>query len=159
MNKIFAALLLTISAASAQGVVKSTHGDWQIRCDTPPGAKTEQCALFQSVTAEDRPNTGMTIVIAKTADGKSRLMRMIAPLGVLLPSGIGLKIDDLEMGKVGYARCFPTSCVAEVMMDPVLIEKMSNGKSATFVIFDTPEEGIGIPVSLNGFKDAFAKTN
>ena len=41
--------------AQAQGAVRSVHGDWQIRCDTPPGAQSEQCALMQSVTAEDRP--------------------------------------------------------------------------------------------------------
>src|SRR5882757_535324 len=36
------------AAASAQGAVRSVHGDWQIRCDTPPGAQAEQCALIQS---------------------------------------------------------------------------------------------------------------
>src|SRR6185437_10023311 len=36
-------------AANAQGAVRSVHGDWQIRCDTPPGAQAEQCALIQSV--------------------------------------------------------------------------------------------------------------
>ena len=40
--------------AWAQGAVKSVHNDWQVRCDTPPGAQGEQCALIQSVTAEDR---------------------------------------------------------------------------------------------------------
>jgi hypothetical protein len=29
-------------AASAQGAVRSVHGDWQIRCDTPPGAQGER---------------------------------------------------------------------------------------------------------------------
>ena len=72
--------------ASAQGAVKSVHGDWQIRCDTPPGAKAEQCALIQSVVAEDRSNAGLTVIVLKTADQKSRLMRVVAPLGVLLPS-------------------------------------------------------------------------
>ena len=42
------------ASASAQGAVRSVHGDWQIRCDTPPGAQAEQCALIQSVVAEDR---------------------------------------------------------------------------------------------------------
>lgn len=38
-------LLLGLTApANAQGAVRSVHGDWQIRCDTPPGAKAEQCA-------------------------------------------------------------------------------------------------------------------
>src|SRR5262245_37553686 len=70
-------LLVLTSAdhAFAQGAVKSVHKDWQIRCDTPPGAKTEQCALIQSVTAEDRANVGLTVIVLKTADQKSRLMR------------------------------------------------------------------------------------
>src|SRR4051812_19573095 len=38
------------SQATAQGAVKSVHNDWQVRCDTPPGAQGEQCALIQSVT-------------------------------------------------------------------------------------------------------------
>ena len=32
-------LLGLTQAASAQGAVRSVHGDWQIRCDTPPGAQ------------------------------------------------------------------------------------------------------------------------
>ena len=81
------------------------HGDWQIRCDTPPGAQAEQCALIQSVTAEDRANVGLTVIVLKTADQKSRLMRVLAPLGVLLPSGLGLKIDK-------PMSAAPASCAA-----------------------------------------------
>src|ERR1700737_2815972 len=99
--------------AVAQGVVKSVHGDWQIRCDTPPGAQSEQCALIQSVTAEDRPNVGLSVIVLKTADQKSRLLRVLAPLGVLLPNGLGLRIDSVDVGKVSFVRCLPHSCVAE----------------------------------------------
>jgi len=77
---LLAALVLQTGHAGAQGAVKSVHGDWQIRCDTPPGAQAEQCALIQSVTAEDRANIGLTVIVLKTADNKSRLMRVIAPL-------------------------------------------------------------------------------
>ena len=41
-----AILVAAVSAfggkAAAQGAVRSVHGDWQIRCDTPPGAQSEQ---------------------------------------------------------------------------------------------------------------------
>src|ERR1700681_277379 len=89
-------------AASAQGAVRSVHGDWQIRCDTPPGAQSEQCALIQSVVAEDRSNAGLTVIVLKTADQKSKLMRVVAPLGVLLPSGLGLKLDNVDVGRAGF---------------------------------------------------------
>jgi invasion protein IalB len=142
-------------AGLCQGVVKSKHGDWDLRCETPPGAAKEQCALLQSVAAEDRPNINLTVIVLKTADGKNRLLRVIAPLGLLLPSGLGLKIDDADVGRAGFVRCLPTGCVAEVVMDDKLIEQMKNGKKATFIIFQTPEEGIGIPLSMSGFKEGF----
>jgi len=144
-------------AAFAQGAVKSVHKDWQIRCDTPPGAKSEQCALIQSVVAEDRANVGLTVIVLKTADQKSRLMRVVAPLGVLLPSGLGLKIDNDDIGRAGFVRCLPNGCIAEVVMDDTLIGKLRNGKMATFIIFQTPEEGIGFPVSLAGFGEGYDK--
>jgi invasion protein IalB len=151
------AALLAPGPAAAQGTVKSVHADWQVRCDTPPGAQAEQCALIQSVTAEDRPNVGLTVIVLKTADQKSRLLRVLAPLGVLLPSGLGLKIDAADIGKAGFTRCLPNGCVAEVLMDDNLIKQLSTGQSATFIIFQTPEEGIGIPMSLKGFADGYGR--
>ncbi|WP_395665197.1 invasion associated locus B family protein [Methylocella sp.] len=145
----------TGGGAQAQGVVKSKHGDWEMRCETPAGAAKEQCALLQSVAAEDRPNINLVVIVLKTADGKSRLLRVIAPLGVLLPSGLGLKIDDADVGRAGFVRCLPTGCVAEVVMEPKLLEQMKAGTNATFIIFQTPEEGVGIPLALSGFKEGF----
>jgi len=148
---------LLAAPAAAQGVVRSVFNDWQIRCDTPPGAQGKQCALIQSVTAEDRANVGITVIVLKTADQKSRLMRVVAPMGVLLPSGLGLKIDQMDVGRAGFVRCLPTGCVAEVVMDDTLIKQLRTGTTATFIIFQTPEEGIGFPMSLKGFGDGFDK--
>jgi invasion protein IalB len=153
----FTVLAGLAGTAVAQGVVKSVHGDWQIRCDTPPGAQSEQCALIQSVTAEDRPNVGLTVIVLKTADQKLRLMRVLAPLGVLLPNGLGLRIDSVDVGKVSFVRCLPNGCVAEVVVNEELMTRLRSGQNATFIIFQTPEEGIGIPVSLKGFGEGFDK--
>ena len=141
--------------AAAQGTVKAKHGDWEVRCETPPGAAKPQCALVQSIAAEDRPNIGLIVIVLKTADGKNRLLRVIAPLGVLLPSGLGLKVDSVDIGRAGFVRCQPSGCIAEIVMENKLIDQLKNGKNAVFIIFQTPEEGIGIPLALNGFKEAF----
>ena len=141
----------TMNTAMAQGAVRGSYGEWQMRCEVPPGAKNEQCALVQSVAAEDRPNVTLLVIILKTADNKSRLLRVVAPLGVLLPAGLGLKIDQTDVGRAGFVRCLTTGCVAEVVMDDNLTNQLRTGKAATFIVFQTPEEGIGIPVSLTGF--------
>jgi invasion protein IalB len=84
-------------------------------------------------------------------------MRVLAPLGVLLPSGLGLKIDQTDVGRAGFVRCLPNGCVAEVIMDDKLVGQLKAGKLATYIIFQTPEEGIGIPVSLAGFGSGYDK--
>src|SRR5437764_3156058 len=89
---------------AAQSGVKSVHGDWQVRCETPPGAQDQQCALVQSVTAEDRPDVGLTIILVKATDQKSTRLRVLAPMGVLLPAGLGLKIDEVDVGRIGFVR-------------------------------------------------------
>ena len=152
---LLASALPFAGEAAAQGAVRSVHGDWQIRCETPPGAQNEQCALMQSVTAEDRPNLGLVVIVLKTSDQKSRLMRVVAPLGVLIPSGLGLKIDNNDVGRAGFVRCLPNGCIAEVVMDDNLINKLRNGQTSTFIIFQTPEEGIGFPMSLKGFGEGY----
>ena len=152
-----ALLATTATPLAAQGKVKSKHGDWQVRCETPPGAAKEMCALVQSIAAEDQPDITLIVIVLKTADGKNRLLRVIAPLGVLLPSGLGLKIDDVDIGHAGFVRCLPSGCVAEVVMEDKLVDQLKNGKNAVFIIFRTPEQGIGIPLALAGFKEAFAE--
>jgi hypothetical protein len=54
----------------------------------------------------------------------------------------------------GYAS---NGCVAEVQMDENLVKQLRTGQAATFIIFQTPEEGIGIPMSLKGFGEGFDK--
>lgn len=143
------------AAALAQGEVKGKYGDWDLRCDTPPGAQTQQCFITQFVTAEDRENVGLSIVVMKTADKQARILRVLAPLGVLLPRGLGLRIDEADLGTTGFVRCLPNGCVAEVLMDDTLIGQLRSGGQAMFVIFQTPEEGIGVPISLGGFGEGF----
>ena len=155
---LFSALILSLGgldAALAQGVVKSKFGDWETRCEMPPGATREQCALIQSIAAEDKPNVSLVVIMLKTADGKSRLLRVIAPLGVLIPAGLGLKIDNIDVGRAGFVRCLPTGCVAEVVMEDKLIDQLKAGKNATFIVFNTPEEGVGLPLALAGFGQGF----
>lgn len=150
------ALFLTLPANAQQGgTVRSTHGAWSIICDTPGGAANEQCALMQNVIAEDRPEVGLSVVVLKTADAKAEILRILAPLGVLLPNGLGLNIDGNDIGRAYFVRCFQDGCYAEVILEQPLLDSLKTGQAATFIVFQTPEEGIGIPVDLNGFSAGF----
>lgn len=148
-----------LSPGPGDGTVKAQHGDWQVVCKPPPvGAKNEVCALVQSVTAEDRNNVGLTIYFQKFSNGM-KVLRVFAPLGILLPPGIGLKVDGVDIGHAPFLRCHTFACYAQVTVDDKLVGQLQTGKTAIFIIFQTEEAGIGIPISLNGFKEGVAALN
>jgi len=146
-------------AQFSESKLKTTVGAWQVRCGRPPGAKAEKCALVQSVKAEDRENVSLTIIFLRSYRGDKKLLRVVAPLGVLLPTGLGLKIDGADVGNAPFLKCGRIGCVAEIVVDDQLLEKIRAGQNAIFIIFQTPEEGIGVPIELTGFSDGLSELN
>ena len=72
---------------------------------------------------------------------------------IIVPEGRG----DPQLIGAGFVRCLPNGCVAEVVMDEKLLGQLRGAKTATFIIFETPEEGIGFPLSLNGLGEGYDK--
>jgi invasion protein IalB len=99
--------LATQADAQQAGKVKSSHGAWSVVCDTPAGAPGEQCALMQNVIADDRPEVGLSVVVLKTADQQARILRVLAPLGVLLPpASASMLMARISAGPISSAA-FP----------------------------------------------------
>ncbi len=145
------------SANTANGErVVATHGEWQVVCAKPLGAKTEKCGAVSKVKAADIPDVGLVITFMKAGRNDQILLSIKAPLGVLLLNGLGLKIDDKDLGSVDFIRCTVRGCIANVFMDKTLENKFRKGNTALFIIFKTPEQGIAIPISLSGLSKAYA---
>jgi invasion protein IalB len=146
-----------IDPAAAQGAVRQVFGEWQLRCETPPGARREQCALTAQVADKDRSDANVTVVVLKTADRKANLIRIIAPPGVLLSAQLGLRVDNSDLGRIPFQHCLHYGCIADAPMDDRLIQQLRTGQTALFTIYFSPEEGIGFPVALKGFAEGFDK--
>lgn len=138
------------------GNVKETHGAWSTVCDRPAGAATEQCAMMQNVIAEDRPEVGLSVIVLKTADRKARILRILAPLGVLLKDGMELYVDNNNIGRAYFTRCFSEGCYVEVELDDELMRILRAGKSAVFALREsTDQDRVGIPIQLTGFGEGY----
>ena len=136
-------------------VVKSTHGYWQVVCKKPEGSELEICAAIQDVASESNPDVSLSVQFHFTHEG-DRILRVFAPEWVLLPPGLGLQIDDENIGQAQFVRGSSFGVVAQVTLTPELVKKFATGKTAWFIIYQTREAGIGIPVSLDGYNDAIA---
>ena len=111
---------------------------------------------MQNVIAEDRPEVGLSVVVLKTADRKARILRILAPLGVLLKDGMELYVDNNNIGRAYFTRCFSEGCYVEVEIDEELMRIMRAGKSAVFALREsTDQDRVGIPVELAGFGEGY----
>lgn len=137
------------------GTAKEQHGAWTTVCGRPAGAPEDQCAIMQLVVAKDRPDVAISVVALKTADKQTDILKVIVPLGILLPKGLGLIIDGKDVGRAYFLACRTYGCEVQVTIDKSLMQALDSGKQAVFTIYKTQEAGIGIPVELNGFAEGF----
>ncbi|MCC0044694.1 MAG: invasion associated locus B family protein [Brucellaceae bacterium] len=157
VSALAAALLLSAplpSAAQQNGTVRSTHGAWSIICDTPPGSSSEQCAMMQNVIAEDRPEVGLSVVVLRTADNKAEILRVLAPLGVLLPNGLGLNVDGQDIGRAYFVRCFQDGCYGGHSR-AAIAGNAQEGRSGDLYRVSDARRGNRHPVDLSGFGEGF----
>jgi invasion protein IalB len=157
----------------SQATVKGSFGDWQLRCETnpaptapaqanAPAPEGEQCYLYQNIADDSSDRLNLIISILKLPNpkvpGEKRtILRVLAPLGVLLPRGLGLRLDDKDIGSTGFVRCWSNACIAEVDMDGGLVDQFKTAKQATFFFSISEEEARGLPVSLDKLGDGLAE--
>ena len=132
-----------------------TFGAWTKVCSLPPGTPNVQCEVVQNVRAQNRPDLAFRVTLYKLPKNQGTLMRVFVPIRVELRLGVGIKIDNKDMGKMEYRRCLGDNCVAEAFLKDDDLKSFLEGKMATYFIFTTPEEGVGGMIDLNGLKDAY----
>ena len=131
--------------------------DWSARCVTPKGSEKEQCYIFQNlVQKKDEKFIQILNVLVGyiTPNGKPGLYAT-APLGVSLPHGVQLRIDDGEAVRFGYSRCDNGGCLGALALTDELIIQMKSGKQAFFTIHSGSQKPVSIAVSLQGFTAGF----
>lgn len=156
----FATLQAHAQSEVGGGQVKAVYGAWKLKCAQVAGAKQgTKCALVQDLKLEDRPGMFLTVLIMRAFDSDKKILRIVAPLGVVLPAGLGLRVDGADVGNVKFLKCWKFGCLAEVIVDDNLVAKFTSGHTASFIVFPTPESGIGFPAPLAGFGDGMKGLN
>jgi invasion protein IalB len=155
----FASVNAFAQSEVGSGQVKAIYGAWKLKCAQIAGAKQDKCALVQDLKLEDRPNMFLTVLFMRSFDTDKKILRIVAPLGVVLPAGLGLRVDGTDVGNVKFLKCWKFGCLAEVIVDDTLVSKFTSGQTASFIVFPTPDSGIGFPAPLAGFSEGLKSLN
>lgn len=134
-------------------------GKWTVQCDAvdpkagPEVKKKRGCGMSQIVISKKNKNIGLSLIIGKVKQGNQSaiMMRVLAPIGVFLPTGIALEVDGKPVGRVPFTRCLPQTCMAFAEARKETLAKMKKGKKARFLIYESPGVGIPLELDLSGF--------
>ncbi len=137
-----------------QDTLKVKQGDWEVRC-APEG---KPCYMTQVVQNADGAPL-MNVVIRKLpAESKASAVALFrAPLGVVLPRGVEMRIDGGEPITSPFVYCLGNGCFSEVAMTNEGLQKLQRGAAATLSIYSVqnPNDAVQVKLSLIGFTKAF----
>jgi len=159
-NYYVASMLLTaaVTIPLQSAFAKPEHGakyqDWTINCEQQEDADTEQCFIVQQRILKDGGGTVLLIHAGYPIGQGELFAQFTLPLGILLPPGMGLQIDEDELKRFPVQTCGPNGCKTMVKMDEALLSALKTGIEAKVSFYDISRTEVTIPVSLRGFTAA-----
>ncbi len=134
---------------------------WVKLCEKAPSLTEPKKELNVCLTHHERldGNTGMVLVSAaiRQVEGQDKEALMVrVPLGMALPPGVQVQVDEKEPVKLQFTLCHAAGCTAEGEASKVVIEQMKTGKQVVVAAINLAGKAIGFPVPLTGFDKAYA---
>lgn len=158
-------LALPIGAAAQQGgppqapkeTVKATYGAWDIVC---ANAKPDLCVMRQIGKTDGKSVMEVRIRKldgVKTKDGQvvPAAIRILTPLGTILPPGVKVEVDGSQPRSGLFKVCVPQGCIVEDPMSEKFLSRLKSGKVATMTFGLLQKGKTTVNISLNGFTKAF----
>jgi len=156
-----------VTAASAQEAgpegppsrIKN-YGTWSTRCLTNPQNQKDVCHAFveieRSLSGDDADKKARVLLlnIGYHPKGEGMLVVALAPLGVVLPVGIGYQVDDGSKFGGPFAFCVPYGCQSDLLLDEQKLEEIKNGKVLKVFFTGIRQGNVEIPVGLDGITAA-----
>ena len=90
---------------------------------------------------------------------KKPIVLITLPLGIYLPTGVSLTIDQHADVNFPIERCDPDGCHVLVTLENDTVETLKSGKNLKIMFRDGDKAPLTIPISLESFSEAFSQIN
>jgi invasion protein IalB len=142
---------------SQPGLEVRQFQDWSVRCGQPAGGGPKACEMLQQ-RQDEQGQIVLFVAVGKLPNTDNPGMLIILPLGIELPPGAAVKVDEGEEAPAQIRRCVRAGCEVELLLEPNVLARLKSGTVAN-VLFQIPDEQgrtrtVGVPFSLLGFTAA-----
>ena len=130
---------------------------WAARCTSASREAPLECAIEQTAVLS---KTGQLIVLVNIrvpTDTRTPVALVQLPLGLNLPVGAKLQVDDGKAVDLQIQTCENRGCYASTPIAPDLLTALKSGKELKVSFQNMAKETIAIPMPLADFAAAYDK--
>jgi invasion protein IalB len=158
------AVLLTEGAHSEEPkptLTSQLFGDWVYRCqpateEGKPARSICEVAQEMVVRKDDKPLPVLTMAFSHGTDGKSSVINVLAPLGVLLKPGLAVAADSGKPIAFEFSHCDARGCWVSAQKADAAIAALKAGKAGHARMVMVNGHNLTIDFSLSGLVPALA---
>jgi invasion protein IalB len=130
---------------------------WAVNCKSEAQETGLDCSLSQTVVLKQSGQvlTKVTFRVPGSANKPEVIIQL--PLRLYLPAGATFQVDEGTPQRLTFRACDRSGCYAQSEISSEVLAKLRGGKQLTVSFKNLAEKDISVPLSLNGFGDAYAK--
>jgi invasion protein IalB len=140
----------------ADGTAAQQPG-WIARCTSASRDAPLECAIEQNAVLTKTGQTIVLINIRITPDTRTPVALLQLPLGLNLPVGAKLQVDEGKTVDLQIQTCENRGCYASTPIAPDLLASLKSGKQLKVSFQNMAKETIAIPMPLGDFAAAYDK--
>jgi len=143
-------------AAEAAPAAPAPSG-WAARCTSASRGAPLECAIEQSAVLS---KTGQLVVLANIrvpGDTHAPILLVQLPLGLNLPAGVKLQVDEDKVTDLQIQTCENRGCYATIPVPADVLAALKSGKQMKLSFQNMNKEPIVIAMPLTDFAAAYDK--
>jgi len=130
---------------------------WIARCTSASRDAPLECAIEQNAVLTKTGQTIVLINIRIAPDTRTPVALLQLPLGLNLPLGAKLQVDEGKTIDLQIQTCENRGCYASTPIAPDLLASLRSGKQLKVSFQNMAKETIAIPMPLTDFAAAYDK--
>ncbi len=152
----------TSAAAQTGGNEKPTTeqtpvSGWRASCAAADRTAPLDCALEQRAFVSQSGQ--LLVAVTVRVDGKDRKPALMVhtPLGLYLPAGVTIGVDEAKPDTLGLQTCDATGCYAGTALSDALLARMAGGRQLSVGFQDLLKRDVSVSMPLDGFAEGWKK--
>ncbi|QQO21344.1 invasion associated locus B family protein [Bradyrhizobium diazoefficiens] len=130
---------------------------WIVRCTSVSRDAPLECAMEQNAVLTKTGQTLVLVNIRIAPDTRTPVALLQLPLGLNLPVGAKLQVDEGKAVDLQIQTCENRGCYASTPVAPDLLVALRSGKQLKVSFQNMAKETIAIPMPLGDFAAAYDK--